>query len=146
MRNKISNSMDRHFSSMSGLKVLVVDSNSDSQYLLSMLFQMYGIETIATDSASEALEILERVQPDLLISELLLPGEDGFSLLCKVKALGRLKNLATPAIALTTYISEEVHRYALAVGFCRCLCKPLLLDELITVVAQLTGQVLVPAL
>ena len=137
--------MYHHLLSMSGLQVLVVDGNLDSQYLLSMLFQMYGIETIATDSVSEALNILEQVQPDLLISELLLTEEDGFSLMQKVKALGQLKNLQIPAVALTTYITDEIHRYALAVGFCRCLCKPLLLDELLTVVAQLTGKVLLPA-
>jgi len=71
---------------LKGLQVLVVDSDPDSRYLLTILFEEYGVETIAATSAIEALEILKQIKPDLLISEIRLPNEDGYSLMDKVKA------------------------------------------------------------
>jgi CheY-like chemotaxis protein len=69
------------------LRVLVVDSDPDSRDLLTMILEAYGVETVAAPSVSEALEILKQVKPDLLISEIRLPKEDGYSLMHKVKAL-----------------------------------------------------------
>ena len=63
--------------SLKGLQVLVVDSDPDARYLLTMLFEEYGVETITATSALEALEILKQIKPDLLISEIGLPNEDG---------------------------------------------------------------------
>jgi hypothetical protein len=81
------------------LQVLVVDSDLDSRNLLQGLFEMYGIETLTTTSAAEALEILGQVKPDLLISEIGLPKEDGYSLMRKVKALEKARQIQVPAIA-----------------------------------------------
>ncbi len=126
---------------LNGLRVLVVDNNLDCKDLLTMLFEEYGIETIAATSVSEALEILKQVKPDVLISEIGLPNEDGFSLMHKVKAFEVAEQVQIPAIALTTYDTEDYRAHAREVGFCKHLSKPFDFDELITTVFCLTRQI-----
>ncbi len=126
---------------LDGLQVLVVDGDPDCRYLLTMLFEEYGIETIAATSASETLEILKQVKPDLLISEISLPKEDGYSLMSKVKALEIAEQVQIPGIALTTYARECDRADALSVGFSNHLPKPFDIDELIAMVACLTQHV-----
>ncbi|MBW4574121.1 MAG: response regulator [Aphanothece sp. CMT-3BRIN-NPC111] len=126
---------------LNGLRVLVVDSDLDSRDLLTMVFEEYGVETSTATSASEALAILKQVKPDLLISEICLPKEDGYSLMSKVKAFESAEQVQIPAIALTTYASKGDRACALSVGFCNYLLKPFEIDELIAIVAYLTEHV-----
>jgi two-component system, OmpR family, response regulator len=125
---------------LDGLQVLVVDSDPDSRYLLTLIFEEYGVETIAATSADEALEILKQVKPNLLISEIRLPKEDGYSLMHKVKALESERQVQIPALALTVYTREDDRAHALAVGFGKHLSKPFDIDELIETVTCLTKQ------
>ncbi len=127
--------------SLDGLQVLVVDSDPDSRYLLTMLFEGYGVKTITATSALEALEILKQVKPDLLISEIRLPKEDGYSLMRQVKALEMQKQVPIPAIALTVCAREDDRAHALSVGFEEHLPKPFDIDELLAMVTCLTGHV-----
>jgi CheY-like chemotaxis protein len=129
------------FLPLKGLRVLVVDSDPDSRYLLTILFEEYGVETIAATSALEALEILKQIKPDLLISEIRLPNEDGYSLMDKVKAFEIGRHVHIPAIALTVYAREDDRAHALSVGFEEHLPKPFDIDELLATVAGLTRQV-----
>ena len=124
--------------SLDGLQVLVVDSDPDSRYLLKLIFEEYGVETIAATSADEALEILKQVKPDLLISEIRLPKEDGYSLMHKLQALEMQGQVQIPAIALTVCAREDDRANALSVGFEEHLAKPFDIDELIETVATLT--------
>lgn len=126
---------------LDGLQVLIVDSDPDSRYLLRMIFERYGVETIAATSAGEALEILKQVKPDLLISEIRLPKEDGYWLMQKVKALESAEQVHIPAIALTVHAREDDRVRALSAGFEEHLPKPFDIDELITTVACLTQYV-----
>ncbi|WP_199300241.1 response regulator [Trichocoleus sp. FACHB-262] len=128
----------RHPRLMKQLQVLVVDNDPDSRHLLTVLFAAYGIRTIATASACKALAILQDIQPDLLISELALPGEDGYCLMQQVKALESRQQVQIPAIALTGYNRKSDQAQALAVGFRRYLVKPVDIDELMITVADLT--------
>jgi two-component system, OmpR family, response regulator len=124
-----------------GLRVLVVDPDVDSCELLAILFAEYGIETTIATCASEAIAQIQQAPPDLLISEILLPGEDGYSLIHRVKTLETALHVQIPAIALTTIFPSERNRaYTLAAGFRRHLLKPLDIDELMATVACLTGQ------
>lgn len=124
--------------SLDGLQVLVVDNNPDSRDLLTLIFEEYGVETIAAKSVGEALEILKQIKPDLLISEISLPKEDGYSLMHKVKAFESAEQAQIPAIALTTSARESDRAHALSVGFAQHLSKPFDIDELIETVACLT--------
>ena len=72
---------------LDGLQVLIVDSDPDSASLLALIFEQDGVEILVATSANEAIDILQQNKPDLLISELRLPGEDGYSLIRKVKAI-----------------------------------------------------------
>ncbi|MBD1909158.1 MULTISPECIES: response regulator [unclassified Leptolyngbya] len=123
-----------------GLRVLVVDGNADSSELLTVLLEGYGVEAIAATCASDCLEIMQKSCPDLLISELVLPGEDGYSLMSKVKALETERGTPIPAIALTVCANKSERDQALAAGFCRHLSKPFNIDELLETVACLTRQ------
>lgn len=123
------------------LRVLIVDNNRDSRELLAILFKEYGIETIAATSVSESLEIMQQTQPDLVISEIVLPDEDGYDLIRKLKAFETRYKVKIPAIALTTIDRQYDRIRALAAGFSRHLCKPFELEELIATVACVTEQV-----
>lgn len=109
--------------------------------LLAILFAEYGIETTIATCASEAIAQIQQAPPDLLISEILLPGEDGYSLIHQVKTLETALHVQIPAIALTAMFTGEHDRiYTLTSGFCRHLLKPFDMDELMATVACLTGQ------
>ncbi|MBE9227970.1 response regulator [Phormidium sp. LEGE 05292] len=124
-----------------GLRVLIVDNDLDSRELLAIIFKEYGVETIAATCVSESLEIMQQTQPDLVIGELALPKEDGYDLIRKLKAFETRYHVRIPAIALTT-LDGKYHRIrALAAGFCKHLCKPFELEELIATVACVTEQV-----
>jgi len=116
---------------LDGLQVLIVDSNPDSASLLALIFEQDGVEILVAASANEAIDILQQNKPDLLISELRLPGEDGYSLIRKVKAIELERKIQLPAIALTTSTSDRDRDDALAAGFCKYLSKPFNIDELI---------------
>ena len=122
------------------LQVLVVDSNIDSQYLLTVLFEEYGVKTIVARSAAEALEMLKKLKPDILIGEIGLRGEDGYSLIRKVKDIEIEREIQIPTIALTVYASENERVKALSVGFDKHLSKPFDIDDLMAMVASLTQQ------
>lgn len=118
--------------------MLVVDDHADSRDLLTIFLEGYGIETIAATCISESLELMQQTRPDLLISEIVLPDGDGYSLMSKVKDFESDYGVQIPSIALTTHVRESDRIHALAFGFCRHLSKPLNLDELIATVISVT--------
>ncbi|MDZ8027143.1 MAG: response regulator [Nostoc sp. ChiQUE01a] len=123
-----------------GLRVLVVDSDLDSCELLATLFAEYAVETTTAISATEALEMIQHTQPDILISEIILPDEDGYWLIRKVKTFERTSRVRIPAIALTVCVEKSERIHALTAGFCRHLAKPLNINELIATMASITGH------
>lgn len=132
--------MDASPSLQNGLRVLVVDSELDSCELLASIFAQYGVETIIANCASEAIEKIHLFHPDFLISEIILPHEDGYSLIQQVKNFEAASGIQIPAIALTVCREEHERVRALTAGFCRHLAKPVDIDELIETVASLTEQ------
>lgn len=120
-----------------GLRLLVVDDDADTREILTLIFEMEGAEIRSVASASEALELISPFKPDILISDIRLPDEDGYSLLSKVRKLERVQGRWTPAIALTGSAMDEDCANALSAGFQLHLCKPINLDELVSEVADL---------
>lgn len=116
--------------SFKDLRLLIVDDDLDTRKLLTILFELDGAEVIAATSVSEALEIISSFQPDVLISDICLPDEDGYSLLRKVKKLDVERGRITPAIALSAYVEEDEHKYAYLAGYQKFLHKPISLDQL----------------
>jgi two-component system OmpR family response regulator len=138
--NRLPPAMNYSDALRNGLRVLVVDSNPDSCELLAILFAEYGIEVITATCAREAIAQIQQAQPDLVISEILLPGEDGYALMRQVKTLETTLQIKIPAIALTVCAGEYERTNALRAGFCRHLLKPLDVDELLETIACLTEQ------
>jgi CheY-like chemotaxis protein len=123
--------------SFKGLRLLVVDDDLDTRKLLTILFELEGAEVIAANSAGEALEIISCFQPDVLISDICLPDEDGYSLLRKIKKLDIARGRITRAIALSAYVMDEDRQYAYLAGYQKFLHKPISLDELAKAVNDL---------
>lgn len=123
-----------------GYKVLVVDDNIDSLDLITFLLDDYGADVYPAKSAIEALETLKRIQPDILISDIRMPDEDGYSLIRKLREFeAAQKQKSVPAIAISSSIKEEITT-SLESGFQRHIYKPIDLDELVSAVAELTGR------
>ena len=122
-----------------GLRVLVVDGTADCRDLLTMLFDGYGVETTTATCVSEAITSMQQTLPDLVISELFLPGEDGYALMNQVKAFETTYCVQIPAIALTVCAGGHDRTRALTAGFCRHLAKPLDIDALLATIIGITG-------
>ncbi|MEG4961792.1 MULTISPECIES: ATP-binding protein [unclassified Microcoleus] len=128
---------------LEGLQILVVDDEADARELLSTILQKYGADVIAVGSVKEALTIIETTtnsSPDVLVSDIGMPDEDGYSLICKLRQVEAQRGGRLPAIALTAYARNDDRRQALLAGFQIHLTKPVDAAELVAVVASLTGR------
>ncbi len=126
--------------SLQGLKVLVVDDEQDTRELIEEVLKDCGSEVITSHSVAEALAALEKHKPDILISDLGMPDEDGYSLIAKIRALPAEQGGQIPAAALTAYARAEDRLRVLRSGFQFHLPKPVDSAELVTVVASLAGR------
>ena len=125
--------------SLAGLKILVVEDEVDSRVMIELLLQQCGAEITAVDSVPKALTALNQYRPDLLISDIAMPGEDGYSLISQIRGQNQTDTVGVPAIALTAYASDQDREKALAAGFLAHLPKPIEPFQLITTVAKLTS-------
>ncbi len=126
--------------SLDGLRVLLVDDDLDSLQFLNIMLTDYGADVHAATSVAEGLEALQWYKPDVLVSDLAMPGEDGYSLITKVKALEAKSGKRIPAVALTAYVRVEDRTRALAAGFNMFVPKPVEPNELITAIANLAER------
>lgn len=124
-------------SPLEGVRVLVVDDDADSRDFLVFALEDFGAIATAVTSVSSALEILTTFQPDILISDIGMPEQDGYSLIRQIRALPREHGGDIRAIALTAYAGDRDRNLALAAGFQRHLSKPVMPDHLANVVAEL---------
>ncbi len=122
---------------LDGLQVLLVDDNTDTRELIAFVLQQSGAQVTSVSSVSEALETLRRLKPDVLVSDIGMPDEDGYSLIRKVRAREALGKENIPAVALTAFARDEERSLALQAGFQVHLSKPIEPEELVTVVANL---------
>ncbi|HKI02623.1 MAG TPA: response regulator [Thermoanaerobaculia bacterium] len=122
------------------VRVLVVEDEADTRDLLVMALQQCGAEVAAYPSVAEALAEFDRAVPDVLVSDIGVPFEDGYSLIRKVRARGPGSGGNVPAAALTAYARAEDRLRALEAGFQTHLAKPLDPSELVATVARLAGR------
>jgi signal transduction histidine kinase/ActR/RegA family two-component response regulator len=125
---------------LSGVRALVVDDEADACELLGVLLRERGAEVSVATTADEALAALERARPHLLISDIGMPGVDGYEFLRRVRRLPPESGGRTPAVALTAYAGSEDRLRALKAGYQMHLPKPVEPAELIAVVASLTNR------
>ena len=126
--------------SLSGLRVLIVDDEPDARVIISRLIEQTGAEVYACENAREALEMLERLRPDVLMSDIAMPGEDGYSLINRVRSLPPERGGHTPAAALTAYAREDDRAKALAAGYQTHIAKPVSPSQLVATIAHLVGR------
>jgi len=123
---------------LDGLQVLVVDDEADSRELLTVVLEESGAKVVAAASAAEAIAALKQFTFNVLISDIGMPGEDGYALMRQVNAWAGEQGQQIPAIALTAYASEEDRKQAFLAGFQMHLPKPLDPTELVKSVVKLT--------
>ncbi|MCG3115210.1 MAG: PAS domain S-box protein [Candidatus Manganitrophus sp. SA1] len=125
---------------LEGVEVLLVDDEADARELLTLILQRSGARVITVSSAREAIDRLKRKKPDLLVSDIEMPGEDGYSLIRRVRAREAERGEGSvPAVALTAYAGMADRRRALMAGFQKHVPKPVDPAGLVAVVASLIG-------
>jgi CheY-like chemotaxis protein len=123
-----------------GVRVLVVDDGEDVREVVSAVLGQCGAEVQAVGTASEALQTLARFAPHVLVSEVEMHGETGFSLIQKVRALPADRGGRVPAAALSAYSRTDDRVQALLAGFQIHVPKPIQPTELVAVVASLAAR------
>jgi CheY-like chemotaxis protein len=126
--------------SLDGLRVLLVDDEPEAREIISTVITRTGGEVTACTSAGEALAKLLEWKPDVILSDIAMPDEDGYSFIGKVRSLPREKGGETPAAALTAYARDVDRREALAAGYQMHIAKPIGASQLVTMVARLAGR------
>ena len=127
--------------SLAGVRVLFVDDEADAREIVTIMLGEGGAEVRTSVSVTEALSACDEWRPDVLISDIGMPGEDGYTLMKKLRERESEHGGHIPAIALTAYGRQEDRLRALSVGYESHLPKPVEPVELLTVVASLTNRI-----
>ncbi len=125
---------------LTGVRLLIVDDDVDARELLAELFSRCGATVSSAESAAEGLARLQAERPDVVISDIGMPGEDGFELISSIRALPRDEGGRTPAVALTAYARHEDRARVILAGFQNHLAKPVEPLEILAVVASLVAM------
>jgi len=140
LRNRVGDLKKELELSLNGMLILVVDDEEDTRQLLVQSLTFYGATVITADSAEQAFTELQDKNPDVLVSDIGMPGEDGYSLIRRVRVFGNPQTRDIPAIALTAFTRAQDRMRALTSGYQNHVAKPVEPDELVTVIASLTGR------
>lgn len=126
--------------SLAGLTVLLVDDESDSRQIIATVLRQAGAEVAEADSAGAALSLLPLLQPDVVVSDIGMPEQDGLEMMRRLRSLPEEAGGQVPAVALTAYGRQEDRERALAAGYQQHLPKPVLPEELTRQVASLAAS------
>ncbi|HVH28414.1 MAG TPA: ATP-binding protein [Vicinamibacterales bacterium] len=125
---------------LDGLRILIVDDDAEGRLLTSVVVTEAGGSTWVVPSVGEALQLIERERPDVIVSGIDLPGEDGYALIRRIRQLETVHGGFLPAVALTSHARVEDRGRALASGFQLHVPKPVEPATLIAAIAALTGR------
>ncbi len=125
---------------LDGLHVLLVEDDDDSRKLLGTMLKRYGARVTATKNAKEALSVFDEELPDLLLSDIGMPDEDGYELIRKLRSAPPDRGGLIPAIALTGYASRKDRERALTAGYQQHMAKPVEQADMIAAIAVLVGR------
>jgi CheY-like chemotaxis protein len=121
---------------LGGLRILIVEDEPDTRVLLKKALERFGAQVETRELVEDALDVLVESAFDVVLSDIAMPGEDGYSLIEKIRARG----YTTPAIALTAYAREEDKQHALDSGFQLHRAKPIAPKELAAAVVRVVGR------
>lgn len=130
----------RRDSSLDGVRVLLIDDHPVVRQVITRLLEEWGAKVTAVPGASEALEALGREQPSVVLSDIQMPGEDGYALIRKIRALPPDRGGQIPAAALTGLTGVEDRARVLRAGFQDHVAKPVDARRLVEVVTMLANQ------
>jgi PAS domain S-box-containing protein len=122
---------------LDGLKILAVDDETDAREFLKTALEQHGASVAIAASVQEALQLMQTVEPDMLLSDIGMPNQDGYMLIQEIRSLPPEKGGQVPAVALTAYARESDRLQAMAAGFQLHLPKPIELTQLIATVMKL---------
>lgn len=127
---------------LEGLQILVVDDEADARDLVTLILEQQGAQVVVAASVEEALAVLQQagMRPDIIVSDIGMPGENGYALMRRIRSLSAAEGGRIPAVALTAYGRSKDRIAALAAGFQMHVPKPVEPTELIMVIAGLTGR------
>jgi CheY-like chemotaxis protein len=125
---------------LEGLNLLVVEDEPDARELIATIFRGHKAEVRGVASPEEAMNLLVEWRPDVLVSDIEMPGEDGYSLIRKVRASEANRGTRMPAVALTAHARVDDRMRALSAGYDVHIAKPVEPAELIMVVANLARR------
>jgi CheY-like chemotaxis protein len=128
------------YEDIAGVKVLVVDDEPDTRSLVARLLEERGARITTASSAAEAMRKIQAARPDVLVSDIGMPNEDGYTLIRQLRALSADQGGEVPAIALTAYARAEDRMRSIRAGFQMHVPKPVEPAELITMIASLAGR------
>jgi signal transduction histidine kinase len=129
---------------LKGVRVLTVDDEPDARLLLRRILEDCGAEVLTAGSADQALEVVMKQPLNVLVSDIGMPGRDGYELLRQIRALPPEQGGVVPAIALTAFARSEDRRRAMTAGFDMHVSKPVDPAELCAMVARLAGKLVTP--
>jgi two-component system CheB/CheR fusion protein len=132
--------LDPERTALDGLSVVVVEDDADSRESLVKILEQYGASVRGAASAGEALRALEVAVPHVLVSDIAMPGQDGYELIRSVRSLPLERGGGLPALALTAFGGEGDRRIATAAGFQAHVTKPVAPADLVAEIARLAGR------
>lgn len=125
---------------LEGRSLLLVEDDTDSREMLRTALSLFGLNVIPADSVSEAIDKLKLMKPDFVVSDIGLPGEDGYDLIRKVRELPPTDGGGIPAVALTGYVSVQDRKRAIAAGYQEHLPKPVDTHRLMELLVRLSDE------
>jgi CheY-like chemotaxis protein/anti-sigma regulatory factor (Ser/Thr protein kinase) len=124
---------------LAGIRILAVDDDPDAREIIERAFESCKATVMTAGSAPEAMDLLKKHDVDVLLVDIAMPGEDGYALIRKVRALPVPQKASVPAAALTAYAREDQRQAALAAGFQLHIAKPVEPSQLVWSIAKLVG-------
>ena len=126
--------------SLDDIHVLLVEDDEDSRKLLSVMLKQHGAEVTSASSAADAYRLFNEKLPDVLISDIGMPEQDGYELMRRIRELPVEKGGLIPALALTGYATRRDRDLSLSAGYHRHIAKPIEQGELVAAIASLVGR------
>jgi two-component system, chemotaxis family, CheB/CheR fusion protein len=123
--------------SVKGVRILVVEDDPGTREALAEMLRLSGVDVQSAESVTAAMDLFEKFKPEILISDIAMPDDDGYSLLARVQALGSDRGGDVPALALTALASADDRRRAFEAGFGAHMAKPVDIDRLLAAVTKL---------
>ncbi|HSI03876.1 MAG TPA: ATP-binding protein, partial [Myxococcota bacterium] len=120
---------------LTGIKILVVDDEPDARELMKRVLETREAKVVTAASAAIGLELVERYRPDIVLSDIGMPGIDGYDFIRQVRALGVTRGGTVPAIAVTAFARAEDRERALLAGYQSHLPKPMQVHQLVAAIA-----------